>query len=470
MRALAFRPNFAEALNNMAKIYLVEGRVHQAIASYRQALEIQPDYAVAHGNLLFSLNYDPKATPEQLLDEHRNWARMQAQVRILGAAPGHNRDTNRRLRIGYLSPDFYNHPAASFLEPILAHHDPRQVESICYAEVLAPDAVTARFQALAHGWRSTRGLIDMQVAEQIRADRVDILVDLAGHASDSRVRVLAYKPAPIQITYLGYPNTTGLATVDYLLSDNIVDPPGEPRAYTEEVVRLPGVFCTYVPPMNAPEIAPPPAGKKGHITFGSLQNLAKLNRSVLDLWCRLLNAVPTARLLIFRNTMTDLVKDHLRREFAMRRFDIQRIDLQNTTDAGTRMYLEVYGSVDISLDTLPWSGHTSACESLWMGVPVLTLRGSRHAGRMAASVLTSLGLTDWIADTPESFIELGVRQASNFAGLARLRSELRPAMRSSALCDGKAFARNLEATYRSLWRRWCAPAIEVQSPTSTVQS
>jgi predicted O-linked N-acetylglucosamine transferase (SPINDLY family) len=455
-RALVFRPDYADAYNNMAKIFLVEGRTEEAIGAYRRAIASEPSSVTAHSNLLFALNYDPRLTAAELATEHRRWAEIHGRVASLGQEPGHSRDPNRRLRIGYLSPDFYNHPAVSFLEPILANHDPRQVETICYAEVLRPDAVTARIRSLTHGWRSTRGLSDLQVAEQVRADAVDILVDLAGHAADSRVRVLAHKPAPVRITYLGYPNTTGLATVDYLLTDAIVDPPGEPAPYTEEPVRLPGGFCCYAPPGDAPQVAPLPAHSAGHVTFGSLQNLAKLNMEVIALWCRLLRAVPTARLLIFRSTLSEEAKRFLRGQFRLRGIDDNRIELARTMNTGAGGHLDVYGSVDISLDTVPWNGHTTTCESLWMGVPMITLYGTRHAGRMAASVLTRLELADLIARTPEEFIEIGARLAGNFDGLARLRRELRERMRSSALCDGATFTRTLEDTYRRLWTRWCA--------------
>jgi predicted O-linked N-acetylglucosamine transferase (SPINDLY family) len=455
-RALVFQPDHADACNNMAKIFLVEGRTQEAIRAYRKAIASKPNSVTSHSNLLFALNYDPRLTAAELAAEHRRWAEVHARVSPLGPEPGHSRDPNRRLRIGYLSPDFYNHPAVSFLEPILSHHDPRHVETICYAEVLRPDAVTARIRSLAHGWCSTRGLTDLQVAEHIRADTVDILVDLAGHASDSRVRVLAYKPAPIQVTYLGYPNTTGLATVDYLLTDAVVDPPSEPNSYTEEPVCLPGGFCCYAPPRDAPEVALLPAQSAGYVTFGSLQNLAKLNVEVIGLWCHLLHAVPTARLLVFRSTLSEEAKRVLRSEFRLRGINDERIELARTMNTGAGSHLDVYSAIDISLDTVPWNGHTTTCESLWMGVPIITLYGTRHAGRMAASVLTRVGLPDLIAHTPEEFIEIGVRLAGNIEELSRLRRDLRERMRSSALCDGATFTRTLEDTYRRLWQRWCA--------------
>jgi predicted O-linked N-acetylglucosamine transferase (SPINDLY family) len=478
-RALAFAPQHPDSYNNLARIFMLEGRLADALMCYRQALEFQPDNTspqnnllfsmnydgapagsaerrrATHSNLLFCMNYDPRVTPAQLLEAHRHWAQVHAQVQPLGPASGHDRNTERRLRVGYLSPDFHNHPAASFLEPILTHHDRHEVETVCYAELLRHDAVTARLQSLAHKWRLTRGQSDAEVAAQIRADGIDVLIDLAGHASDSRMPVLAYKPAPVQATYLGYPNTTGLSTVDYLLTDAVADPPGEAAAYTEEPVRLRSGFCCYAPPRQAPEVTALPAQASKYVTFGSLQNLAKLNSAVLDLWCRLLRAIPSARLLIFRSTLTVEAKESLTRQFKARGMPIGRIDLHQKLEPATLSHLEAYGAVDISLDTFPWSGHTTACESLWMGVPVLTLSGKRHAARLAASVLTSVGLNDWIARTPDQFVEIGVRRATDLDALARLRSGLRRLVQTSPLCDGKTFTRNLEATYRALWRRWC---------------
>jgi predicted O-linked N-acetylglucosamine transferase (SPINDLY family) len=457
-QALQFRPDSADACNNLGGVLQLQGELDGALACYRQAHRLAPGSPVAYSNILLCLNYDPRADAGTLSAEHRHWGDLYgAPVAGAGPAPGHDRNPDRRLRVGYVSPDLSWHPIASFLQPILAHHDPGQVEAICYAEVSAPDAMTARLQSLARGWRLTHGLGDAALADLIRADRIDLLVDLAGHTAKSRLRVFAHKPAPVQATWLGYPNTTGLTTVDYRLTDAVADPPGEAAGYTEELIRLPRGFCCYAPPPAAPEVGPLPAGRAGYVTFGSLHNLPRLNAAVLDVWCAILWAVPTARLLIFRHTLQGQVQETLHRGLTGRGIEAGRIDMRHAAEGGGG-HLGVYRAIDVSLDTFPWSGHTTACESLWMGVPVVTLRGTRQAGRMVASVLTQVGLTDLIAETPEQYADLAMRLARDPERLAGLRARLREQVRESPLCDGAGFTRSLEAAYREVWQRWCGRA------------
>jgi protein O-GlcNAc transferase len=451
-QARAARPQDASVLLNLGNALKEQGRAEEALASYRAALEIQPDSAAAFSNYLFCLNYDPRATPAELFAEHRRWDRVHGEVPDTGSGPASIWDSQRRLRVGYVSPDFYYHAAARFIEPILAHHDPEQVETFCYAEVGAPDEVTAKLRALAHQWRPTLGLTDAAVVDLIRADGIDILVDLAGHTAHNRLRVFAFEPAPVQATYLGYPNTTGLRTMDYRLTDAVADPPGEPVCHTEELIRLPGCFCCYAPPAQAPDVSPLPAQTNGYVTFGSLQNLAKLNGAVLDLWCALLRAIPTARLLVFRHTLKGETEAAFREQFARRGITGARLQLRHMAEAPAG-YFGVYRDVDIALDPFPWNGHTTACEALWMGVPVLALYGNRHAGRMAASVLNQVRLTGWVARTAAEYVERAVQIAQHWERLAALRAGLRDWMRQSPLCDGKTFTRGLEQIYRDLCRR-----------------
>jgi predicted O-linked N-acetylglucosamine transferase (SPINDLY family) len=317
--------------------------------------------------------------------------------------------------------------------------------------------MTARLKNLSRDWRSINGMTDLEASDLIKADDIDILVDLAGHTAKSRLRLFAYQPAPIQVTYLGYPYTTGMATMQYRLTDAVADPPDEPASHIEELWRLPGGFCCYAPPPKSPDVGPSPAQQKGHVTFGSLHALHRLNPGVIDLWSAILRAVPTAHLLIFRHTLQGKMKEGLLKQFTDRGIDPGRIELRHGFSRDdTSRYLEVYNDVDIALDTFPWSGHTTACEAMWMGVPVITLRGTRHAGRMVASVLTQIGMTDMIAETPEQYLEKAVQVAQDIDALARLRGEMRSRLQNSPLCDGKAFTRNLEAAYREMWNRWCA--------------
>jgi predicted O-linked N-acetylglucosamine transferase (SPINDLY family) len=458
-QALRYRPGFADAHNQIAMVHMAQGRVEEAVASYRRSLELKPDEARVHSNLLLCLNYLPDLSPDDLYAEHLRWDQRHGQVERLGPLPGHDRNPDRRLRVGYLSPDLRKHAVAYFFAPILANHDPGQVEAFCYAQVPNPDAVTDRLRALAHGWRSIAHPSEAEVVEQIRADRIDILVDLAGHAGNKRLRVFAHKPAPVQVTYLGYPNTTGLKAMDYRLTDAVADPPGEPVRYSEELVRLPGSFCCYQPPEEAPEVSPLPALRNGYFTFGSVHGLAKLNRRVFELWAHALHAAPSARLYVLRDVLKGRTKDEIAGAMQQHGIPLERVELRHDADSHPS-YLRRYDDIDLCLDAFPFCGHTTMCEALWMGVPVVTWYGNRFAGRMAASVLTVLGLPEFIARTPEQYVELAARWATDLEGLARLRGRLREQMRTSPLCDGQAFTRGLEAAYRGLWRRWCAVTAE----------
>jgi protein O-GlcNAc transferase len=451
-RALTANPQHADAHNNLGNVLKEQGRLEEAAYCYDQAFKCRLGFAGAHSNLLVCWNYDPTSDPDALFVEHRRWADLHARATPATTHPN-DRTADRRLRVGYVSPDFYLHAAAHFMEPIFQHHHTDQIEIYCYAEVIANDAVTRRFRDRAHVWRSTVGLSDAEIVEQVRADRIDILVDLAGHTANSRLGVFAQKPAPVLITYLGYPNTTGLTTVDYRLTDAIADPPGEPVRHTEELVRLPHAFC-YTVLEDAPEPVPPPVCAARTITFGSLHNLAKLNGQVLDLWCAILRAIPSARLLVFRHTLEGSARDYFHGQLTQRGIGPDRFDLRSTMP-GSPNYLKVYSSVDIALDAFPWNGHTTACEALWMGVPVVTLYGERYAGRMAASALTAVGLTELIARSPEEYVAIAADWAADVDRLVRLRAGLRERMRTSPLCDGEGFTRSLEDAYRTLWRRWC---------------
>jgi predicted O-linked N-acetylglucosamine transferase (SPINDLY family) len=449
--ALRLRPHEAPGHSSLACTLADQGFLDEAITSFREAMRLDPTFSGANSSLLMALNYDPNVNSATLLEEHRLWASSYGRVPILGPAPDHDRDPERQLRVGYVSADFCQHILARFVEPILAHHDPHQVEAICYADVANADLVTARLQSLAHRWHSICGLSDLDVAQRVQRDRVDILIDLGGHTSN-RLGVFARKPAPIQVTYLGYPHTTGLSTIDYRLTDAVADPIGEDGCHTEELVRLPAGFCCYTPDQGAPLVSLLPALRTGAVTFGSVHKLAKLNARVLDLWCRLLHALPSARLLAFRDSLRDDTRQVFLKQFARRGLAENRLTLTHKTRDDK--FLSVYEDIDIALDVFPWTGHGTACEALWQGVPVLTLRGNRHAGRMVASVLTQVGLTDWIADNPEDFVAKALRFANDRDLLTELRTGLRGRMQRSPLCDGKAFTRHLEDAYRTMWRTW----------------
>jgi protein O-GlcNAc transferase len=507
--ALRLMPNYAEAHYNFGNAFAKRGCPEEALAKYREALAIQPDLAKAQSNVLFCLNYHPDADPDQVFQEHCRWGREQLAVArdrgtgVRGQESGvrgqesdkqpragtstptdtdnwqlttdNKPDSERRLRVGYISPDLRFHPLTRYIEPVLAHHDPAQVEVFCYAEVAQPDAVTHRLQQLAPAWRSTYRLTNSQVADRIRQDRIDILVDLAGHTAENRLGVLAYKPTPIQVTWLGYMNTTGLTTVDYRLTDEVLDPksgvrcpvsgvksvssdsgrrtPDSGRVFdTEELYRLPSGMCCFAPPADAPDVSQLPALRRGYLTFGSLNGPFKLNSRVFDLWSRVLHALPTARLLMFHDFVVGTGQDRLHRIFAERGIGADRLDLRK--GSCTPGYLGVYSEIDVSLDPFPCTGGVTTCESLWMGVPVVSLCGVRPAGRNSAALLSRVGLNEWAVDTQEEYVALAASLAGKLDELAKLRAELRDQMQKT-LCDARRFTRELEDAYRNMWRRWC---------------
>lgn len=459
--SLRIKPDYAESYNNLGVALHLQARIDEAVASYRQALRLKPEYVDAHSNLVFAMNYHPDVDQATLLAEHRDWAKVQTAGIVQYASYENTREADRPLRVGYVSPDFRRHPVAFFVEPILEHHDRQVFETFCYAQVASPDAFTERFKSLAGTWRNICGMTDEQLAEQIRADKIDILVDLAGHTAKNRLLAFARKPAPVQISYLGYPNTTGIKAIDYRLTDAIADPPEEQPLHVERLVRLPGGLCCYRPFDAAPAITPLPSSSRNYITFGSTHSLSKLNSRVLELWGRILTAMPSARLLVCRNSLTGETMDYFREQFAQHGCDIDRVEFRGGVGLGNDKHWPVYSEIDISLDAFPWCGHTTACESLWMGVPIITLYGDRYAGRMVASVLSSIGLTDWIAKTPDEYVNLAVRAARDRRRLLELRGRLRQQVPESILCNGDHFTRGLEQAYRKMWHAWCAGQVNV---------
>lgn len=415
-------------------------------------LALTPDHFAAHAHRLYLLNYDHQRTPEQILAEHQAWAN---RFTTTNQTNNTNDPTpNRRLRIGYVSPDFRRHPVGRFLDPILAHHDAAKVEVFCYDEAIRPpDDQTARLRSLAHQWRICRGLSSNQFAELVRADRIDILVELTGHTADNRLAVLARRLAPVQVTYLGYPNTTGVPAIDYFLTDPIADPPDQPAFFTEKLYHMPNGFCVFAPRAGNPDVGPSPADR-GFVTFGSMHNQAKLNPKVLDLWANVLKVVPTARMLFVRHTLTEEGREALRKAYAARGVDPARLDFRQPR-AGSAEYIRYYAEMDVQLDPFPWTGHTTGCESLWMGVPIISLRGLTHAGRMVASVLHYAGLPDWIAETPEEYLRIAAKWAGNLPALAALRAGMREKLMRSKLCDAVGFSRQVEDAFRDMWRTWC---------------
>jgi protein O-GlcNAc transferase len=457
-QATRVNPGSAKAHCNLGTALSDQGSSDEAAAAYREAIRLKPDFAWASSGLAFCMNYAEHVSPAALFAAHRGW--NERHGRPVPHAYPNDRSVGRRLRVGYVSPDFRSHSVAHFLGPLLASHNPDRIEVFCYAEVSWPDASTERFKRRADHWVTTVGTSDEALAERIRNDGIDILVDLAGHTSKNRLPVFARKPAPVQVTWLGYPNTTGLDAIDYRLVDAVTDPDGEADAFASEaLVRLPSGFLCYGARDEAPAPTTPPCLSSGFVTFGSFNNPAKLSATTLDVWAQVLARVPRARLLLKGKPFGDAATRALYLDrLAERGVAAERVELVGWLP--DQAHLALYDRIDIALDPFPYNGTTTTCEALWMGVPVVTLRGDRHAGRVGASLLTQVGVTDLITDSVEAYVMTAVALAGDPARLTDLRRSLRPRMTASPLCDAPGFARKVEDAYRAMWACWCAtPAL-----------
>ncbi|HEX8913330.1 MAG TPA: tetratricopeptide repeat protein, partial [Humisphaera sp.] len=416
-KALELRPRFADALASLGDACHLQGKVDDAAGYYRRALALRPSADKTHSNLLLTLNYSRKLSPQALFDEHLNWARQHARPLAAEWRPHANDPSPERpVRIGYVSPDFRRHSVNFFLEPLLARRDRQNFHVTCYSDVLRPDDVTDRIRAGADHWRDVRGLSDAEAAEQVREDAVDILVDLAGHTGTNRLGVFARRPAPVQVTYLGYPNTTGLEAIDYRVTDEAADPTGQTeRLHAEHLVRLPSFLC-YAPPPEAPPVSPPPsAAAGGRITFGCFNVLAKVTPEAIGLWARIMAALPGSRM-VMKDRLGSLAYPARRRYvqdiFAYHRVNPDRLDLLGREQSFAD-HLAAYSKVDVVLDPFPYNGTTTTCEALWMGVPVIALAGNRHAARVGVSILTAAGLTEFIAPNAEAYARAAVTLAKD---------------------------------------------------------
>ena len=451
-KALLMNPYYAEAYNNLGSINQNQGKFKEGIFCLRKALEINPDYVKAHSNLLYAMQYDPDIGSEMLYQEATHWWQqhgVKEATTIHQFAPS---TKSGRIKIGYISPDFREHSVSYFFLPLLRHHNRDSFEIFCYSEVKREDEITYQIKELSDHWRPIAWLRDRAIADQVRQDGIDILIDLAGHTAENRLPVFAYKPAPVQITWLGYPGTTGMPVMDFRLTDEIADPPGEADEYhSETLVRLPRGFLCYGPPEDAPAVSGLPAHKNGHITFGSFNNLPKINLEVIALWSRLLDQVADSHLLLKSKQFADeQVRQRFLDLFSARGIGAERVRLLPKTTT-TAAHLALYHQMDIALDPFPYNGTTTTCEALWMGVPVITLRGDRHASRVGASILSRMGLETMVAENEGQYVGIGIELAQDITALENLRGGLRSHMQSSVLCDGKSFARIMETTIQNLW-------------------
>jgi len=480
--AIALRPNYPEAYSNLGNALRNQGKLDEAIAAYRQAIALQPDFSKAHSNLVFTLQYHPRFEAGTIGEEERVWSQQHAAPLKQFIKP-HSNDPNprRRLRVGYVSPDFRDHVVGRYVMPLFEHHDRAQLELWCYSGVRRPDEMTGRFRSLAGQWRSTLGLSDEQVAELIREDGVDILVDLSLHSAENRLLVFARQPAPVQVSYAGYPGSTGLEAIEYRISDRYLEAGAsemgdrsseigstrpsdllssishsEPaltlsKGPAERVFLLDSYWCFDPRGADLP-IGALPALENKAVTFGCLNNFCKVNERVLALWAPILGSVEGSRLLLLSPAGS-----HRKATLAaLRELGVDGSRVEFVAWRPWCEYLEWYQRIDIGLETFPYNGHTTSLDAFWMGVPVPALVGELPVARAGLSHLMNLGLPELVAGSEEEYVNLVVDLAGDLPRLAELRATLRERMKASVLMDAPRYARQIEAAYRAMWRRWCA--------------
>jgi predicted O-linked N-acetylglucosamine transferase (SPINDLY family) len=474
-QAVALRPDWVEAINNLGSLLQDTRRIPEAVNCFRRALTIRNDPRV-WDNYLVAMQAQDFVTPEQIYAEHVRWNELNAKA-LKPTAPRHQKPSlkrsGERLRIGYVSPDFTEHPVGRLVLPVLAKHDRLAFETVCYSDVRKPDANTERFRAVADRWVEATSLDDGQLARRIEEDNIDILVDLALHTIYNRMLVFARKPAPVQATWAGYPGTTGLETVDYRLSGPQLDPPstdstsspqagsrqapGEAREgfYSERTIRLPHCFWLFDKSSPASAVNEPPAARNGFVTFGCLNNFSKISDDTLrSRWGPILRQVPDSRLIVLAPHSS--ARRAMAESEMLRGIDPSRVQF---VDRRPRIdYLAIYNQIDIGLDTFPYNGHMTTLDALWMGVPMVSMAGRTAFSRGGASILTSLGMPELVAHDSAGFIEIVTSLARDLPRLCKLRSSLRERMAASPLTDAVRFTRDIEAAYRQMWQGYCDAA------------
>jgi protein O-GlcNAc transferase len=452
-KAVEADPNNAELLANLARMLIAAGKVRDGINLFRKALEIEPSNAAMHSNFLFNLHFLPELDPQMLFTEHELWGQTHVPASLSKASHNNDPDPNRRLRVGYISPDFCTHPVAYFFEPLLDGHNRNEVEIFGYGNVRMPGDVTERLKQKFDHYRNIRGIDDKTVIDMIERDKIDILVELAGHTTDNRLLVMAHKPAPIQVTYLGSPDTTGMEAIDYRFTDILANPPESRKFNTEELVCLPDGFLCYRPSDSAPPVTSLPALRNDYITFGSFNSPCEIHPHMIELWAKILRANIGSRILLKFGVGPDSeMNRHFFSQFERRGISSNRVAICGWKPMDE--HLGLYGQVDIALDTYPCNGFTTTCEALWMGVPVISLVGECHASRIGLSILKTIGLDFLAALTPEKYVAKVTALAADYQALAQLRASLRQRMVESPLCDAEGFARKVEAAFRKMWHRW----------------
>ncbi len=453
-RAVEIEPQFAEAHANLGITLREHGLLDEALASFRRSLVIRPD-PIAHSGLIFTMHSHPRFDAAAILAEARRWNACYVQPLALRTPTYPNdRSPDRRLKIGYLSTDFKRHPVGYLFAPVLAAHNKRKFEIICYSGVEGRDDLTEEFAAHSDHWRDVVDITDDALAEMIREDSIDVIVDLAGHTKGNRLLTLARKPAPIRVCGGGHYGVTGVDGVQYLLSDRFHTPPGSDAYYSEQLICLPDDYICYRPPPDTPPVAKLPALGRGHVVFGCYNNLSKITANVIRVWTEILTCVPDSKIRLQTHALNDsATRDRIRGLFESHGIDGSRVELE-----GPVSHIELldnYRVIDIALDPFPYSGGLTTCEALWMGVPVITVRGGTFAGRHSTSHLSNVGFERLVTETETDYIAAATRLACDLNGLATIRQSLRTKMAASPLCDGERYTRNLEVAFRKIWTKWC---------------
>ncbi len=452
-QACALDAGYAEARVNLAGAVGGLSDHRHAIELQREVLRLEPGNTNAHSSILLSMLQTSGISERAIFEKHVEWGRRFADPLSSTWRPiDVDLNRNRRLRIGYVSPDFREHSVRYFIEPALASHDRSRVEVFCYSVSSKRDEVTTRLQSHVKRWRHAVGMTDAKLAEQIRVDRIDVLVDLAGHTAENRLLVFARKPAPVQVTYLGYPATTGVSAIQYRLTDDLADPVDSPSLCTEELVRLPHAFFSFKYDDTLPFDPVLNADRNGYFTFGSVNNFAKLDLKQVQNWAEVLRQVPGSKLMFRTKAMSSAkTTDQIVRAFEDHDVTADRIRFVGFNGAAD--YYKQLASIDLAFDPFPFNGHTTTCQSIWMGAPVLTLRAKSFRGRVGASILTRLGMADFVVDSEGEYKATAIKLATDLSRLRSLRPVLRDRMRSSPICDAVGFTRSLEDTFKSLWER-----------------
>ena len=447
-KTIAINPHHVNAWIDLGCAWKKFGEIDQALHCFQKAVAEAPDLNIAHDNLLFTMLFSDRYSPEELFAAHRNrwmqhtssnWSRIKPEF-------------NGRIRVGYLSPDFCDHSVASFLEPLLASHDISRFDIFCYHSHTKEDAVTQRLKSYNNHWHNIAEIDDDAAAELIRSDGINILVELAGHTAWNRLPLLNLRPAPIQVSWLGYPHSTGMLSVDYRITDSMADPLGiSDQLYTEKLVRLPRTFICYRPPDGFEPFRTLPYQRNGYITFGSFNNFAKVSPAVIKCWRQILTMVPDSRLLLKSAVFTEETACQI----IAQRLDLplNRLIMIGSTPDRTS-HLALYSQVDIALDTFPYNGTTTTCEALYMGVPVVTVLGDHHAARVGASILGTVGVGELVAGSADGYIDKAIELAHDIPRLVWFRQHLPGLMANSPLMDQDRFTAAMEAAYRQMWQHF----------------